>query len=212
MKVDNEHQQIRNCLDYFRYILNGFVGELEESDNCPANFWIAGGSIRDRLSIGYVKNDIDFFFPNAIALAKFLDRVKSYMKPEGVQELYANENVTRFRFGKYKVDLVKRFFRGPEETIAEFDFTVCCCATDFQNLYVHPEFFYDLASRRLVINKLPYPLSTLQRLQRYVKKGYTICNGGLLDIAIAISRFELNSEQNHFAFYPDGRLRFVKID
>ena len=42
----------------------------------------------------------------------------------------------------------------------------------------------DLAKRSLVINSLPYPLSTVQRMQKYIKKGYTICNGGLLEIAL----------------------------
>jgi hypothetical protein len=195
-------QQIQECIDYFKYIC------LNDID---ATCWVAGGALRNYFSQGHAKgSDVDVFFPNV----EQFDKAKADLLLKGSKKTFENERITNFVHKGHKVQLVStKYFRNPAETIANFDFTVCCCAVDKQNVYPHDTFFMDLAKKRLVINALPYPLSTMQRLQRYVQNGFTICNQGILTLAKAIKELDFEKpEDNQIEFYPDNRPRFVRWD
>lgn len=208
-------EHIKACIRYFKKIFfdNLAIPDEKNEDGSPrlldVNCWIAGGALRDYFSIGYPQSDIDVFFPDETQYSL----LKSFLEEQGYEVQYENDKVCVFFINKHKFDLVKVFFNDPRATIAEFDFTVCCCAVDKNDVYMHADFFPDLARRRLIINKLPFPLSTLQRLQKYIKKGYSICNGGLLDLSKGIAGLDLTRpEVNTFEFYADGSPRFVRFD
>lgn len=196
-------EQHKLCIEYFNYLI--FDKLIINNLNC----WIAGGAVRDYYSLGYITSDIDIYFPNQDEFNKAFYQF-DYLK---ARLIYENEKIAIWLYNNKKFELIKIYFSTPEETINAFDFTVCCCAVSFNNVYFHETFFIDLSKRRLVINKLPYPISTLQRLQKYIKKGYTICNGGILEIAKAINKIDLDDlKQNHIEFYPDGKPKFIRID
>ena len=70
-----------------------------------------------------------------------------------------------------------------------------------------------MAKKALIINKLPYPLATLKRLQKYINKGFSICDGGLLEIAKKINEMDFGDPlQNSFEFYGDGKTKIIKFD
>ena len=50
-------------------------------------------------------------------------------------------------------------------------------AVDVNQVYHGPTSFIDLAKRQLMINKITYPKSTLNRAFKYYPKGFRICNG-----------------------------------
>lgn len=190
------------CVQYFRYIL------LEEFKEI--NCFIAGGAIRDYFSLGYINSDIDVFFSNEIDFQKALDVFKSL----GIKSIYENDNFIEFIHNNKRIQLIKKhWLQNPQESIENFDFTVCSVAVDYNKVYYHETFFMDLAKKRLVINKLHFPISTLQRLQKYIIKGYRICNGGLLEIVKEIQKLDLtNSKSNNIEFYSDGSPRFLRYD
>lgn len=207
MRKDNMYQQLEACVRYFNnLILNDLSSSIETTD-C----WIAGGAVRDWFSIGYCSSDIDIFFPDErnmlLASKNLTDRLS--LKPT-----FENDKIVNFIFKKHKIQLIKaHYFKTPADTIRAFDFTVCAASVNRVTVNFHETFFIDLAKKRLVIIGLPYPLSTLQRLQKYIKRGYTICNGGLLEIAKAIQKLDLSKpDQNIFEFYPDGKVKFIRID
>ena len=86
----------------------------------------------------------------------------------------------------------KMFYRGmkydliylkptPEECFEDFDYTVCCAAIDKdQKFYSHPDFFDHLEKRELhYLGKsqskgASHPINKARRLQKYIKKGYSI--------------------------------------
>lgn len=167
-------EQLDNCVKYFEHI---FFKEIPQEIIC----WVAGGAVRDYFSVGYVTSDIDIYFPNQ----KEFDKLREHLLKFATLT-FENDKVINFDWIGKKIQLIKIFFNSVTETIAEFDFTVCCAGVDRTNVYHHETFFVDLARRRLVINKLPYPLSTLRRLQKYILKGYKICNGGIVQLGTAI--------------------------
>lgn len=188
------------CIARFKPILEAF-----------APGFIAGGAVRDYFSQSKEETDIDVFFANGVDMRDCLERLKSQ---EGVKKIYDNDLLAGFLFSGLHVQVIKtHFFALPVDAIAAFDFTVCCAAVSLDNVFVHEFFFDDLAGRRLAINALPFPLSTLERMQRYIKKGYIACNGTLLTLAKAIATVDFSDPQgNTLAFYPDGSPRFVRFD
>ena len=199
MQVVNSPHQIEQGIYFFRKLI---------LDKLPDQCWIAGGAIRDYFAQGFITGDIDLFTTDE----EIFNVIITFFQKEGTSFIDTNNSI-KFRYKKYTFDVVKRHFPSPIKAIDTFDFTICCAAIDKLYLYHHPTFFIDLAKRRLVIHRLPYPLSTLQRLQKYVKKGYWICNRGLLELARAIAEINFDDPmQNHISFYPDGQPKFVCID
>lgn len=196
MRIETRDQ----CLRYFDAIVLKHIPEG----------WVAGGAVRDWVMHGYAKSDIDLFFKSP-ADAK---NASEAIRLKGGKLAFKNNNKQRWLLHGKPIDIVlNHFFGGPGETIEQFDFTVCCAAVDRTQMYTHAHFFEDVVRRRLVLNSLPFPLSTLERMQRYINKGFRICNGGLLDIVTAIQALDMKDKaQNSLEFYPDGTPRFAKFD
>lgn len=200
-----KNERLCQCLDYFNYLVLNDL--FKQSFDC----WIAGGSLRDFLSGHRKFKDIDVFFPDKENLAK---AIVYFENLEGSEKTFDNENVVHFKYKRVKIELVKRVhFKNLQETLETFDFTVAMCGIDRDGLMYGDSFFIDLAAKKLVINNITMPLSTLQRVQKYIWKGFSICNGGLLEISKAIQTIDLNNPgENTFEFYPDGRAKFMRFD
>lgn len=200
--------QLANCVSYFNHHIFKHLPE-------DLNVWIAGGAVRDYFSTGKMtESDIDFFAPDRVTMAKLTRALrktfhfKHYLITKNVIKGYGTINGKR-----QDIDIVKIPCETMESTIDRFDFTVCCFAVNRKTVLFHPSAPFDLMAKRIVINSLPFPLSTLQRLQKFSKRGYWICNGGMLEIAKAMSKIDFeNPNDNNIEFYPDGSPRIVRID
>lgn len=178
-----EHQ-FQKCIDYFARII---LSELN-SKNC--NCWVAGGCVRDFFTTGYIGSDVDIFFPNQ---AEFDKASNCFITTEIngtpiARVLTENNRVLKIQQGKFKFDLVKKFFASPTETIENFDFTVCCGACSLADVFLNERFFQDNARKALVIHSLPFPFSTLARLQKYAMKGYHMCPENMQKLIIGINK------------------------
>lgn len=111
---------------------------------------------------------------------------KKYFEDHEADIKFESDNAFNIRYNGRDFDLIKHFFEDPQDSINSFDFTVACVAVDNQKVHYHDTFFIDLAKRALVINELPYPMSSLSRTQKYIKKGFTICQGGLYQLSRAV--------------------------
>lgn len=158
------HPSERMCAEFFEKIFKPLI-------DSEVTFWVAGGAIRSWFQTRTVTSDIDVWFPsesewtNAKAVA---DKVWKLTK-----ETTASAN---YSAGKHWIQLVrKHYFKDPESTISEFDFTVACAATDCRDCFFHDHFFIDLCMKRLAFNKIPYPLSTWRRCQKYMARGFVLC-------------------------------------
>lgn len=196
------HPQIQRCVNYFKYKVFRYTGDVY----C----WVAGGALRGFFEDGYVKSDIDLWFRNEDDL---VGATKSIQKNTDAEKVYESDRVLRLTSSKTKFDLVKRYYNSMEECISQFDFTVCCCAVDHEDVKHHEDYFIDMATKRLIINNIIMPLSTLRRVQKYTRRGYRICDGGLLTISKSLAEIDYEDpEENFFEFYPDGEARILSID
>lgn len=182
-------------------------------EHCPIPTWVAGGSLSSQLC-GRPVNDFDIFSNDPIAVC---DWVRSrYGAGDSTVRLFENDQVLNMHINNRKIQIIKNHsFASPQETCDAFDFTACCAAYDGEQLFVHDRFFLDNAQKRLVVNKLPFPLSTLSRSYKYVSYGYSLCPVGLNRIVKSIVELQIdfnNPQENQILFYPSGALKFTGID
>jgi hypothetical protein len=172
-------------------------------------FWFAGGALSD-LARGTMFKDIDVFTPNpALVLERLAEcDIKPYYQIEG--------HVANFVIKGHTVQLVLGYSpSSPDAIIDLFDFTAVCGVYTPDGFTCHPRFWQDNATKRLVINNLPKPLSTLERITKYCRKGFRCCPIGLSRVARTINEMTIdwdNPKENEMQFYPDGTPRFMGID
>lgn len=164
--------QFNNAINFYKKLI---LDELkEQSIEC----FIAGGCLRDYFHGKNTTNDIDIFFKNK----EEYDKAFKYLTKEG-KILFQNHNGTKISYNNIKLDIVcSKFFETPQDAIDNFDFTVCAIALDSEKVYHHETTFIDLAKKQLMINKITFPKSTMQRVTKYSRKGFYICNGELSKI------------------------------
>jgi hypothetical protein len=149
------------------YFNNLILGELRRNG---IESWIAGGVLRDYFTNKPLKSDCDVFFPN---IAEF-NKAKSYLTSKGAKIIWESENGMKVTYKGNTFDLVKVFAPNPLATIGRFDFTISMLATDGKELYYGNNTLKDLQDRKLVINAIVNPLSTLKRVLKHYKKGFTM--------------------------------------
>lgn len=157
-----------------------------------------GGCFKNIFNGDKIK-DVDVFFGS---LEDFLAAVDHFERDDGYCLYYENANVTAFKEieSGVVVELCRKIFGSPEQILNQFDFTVTKFAYYNKEVedddgghiekYVlmHEDFFQHLYLKRLVIDdKVLYPMSTLERMFRYVRYGFSPCKNTKVRIAEGIN-------------------------
>lgn len=183
--------------------------------------FICGGCFKNILNNEKVK-DLDIFFRNSHdwedAVQYFDERSVGYgfkydqLTEEDAEYIfhYENEKVKAYKNLKtgMRIELCRAIFGEPKEIIDNFDFTITKFAyykeevrnEDDEDSYIETkiiccdDFFEHLHLKRLVIDdKIPYPMSTFERMLRYAKYGYFPCKETKIKLLKAIN--DLPEEQ-----------------
>jgi len=158
--------------------------------------WLAGGSVRRLISRLPQESDFDFFFRDQAQFDAFCEAIKG---KGAKQQNESDFNVTfrlpaaeakpvdedSFEGGgpELKVQAIRvAFFETLDAVIDSFDFSICQCGFDGTDLLFGQWALFDIANKRLVPGKLSYGTSSLRRLIKYARQGFTICGGGLADM------------------------------
>jgi hypothetical protein len=172
------------------------------------NAIIAGGVFSSILADRKIK-DIDIFTGSP-------DDLISFLGSKGIKQTFQNDWVANFKYKKFIIQIIKKHtFTTVRQCIDEFDFTIVCAAYDGKEFVTHERFFMDNSQKRIVVNKLPKPLSSFKRLAKYCSRGYSACPVGLAAIAKSINGLQIdwsNPSQNEIEFYPDGTPSFRGLD
>ena len=155
--------------------------------------WVAGGSVRRLISRLPQDSDFDFFFRDQ---AQF-DAFAGDMKKRGAS--ISNENDFNITFTlpavkakpiddgvfspagpELKVQAIRMAFHDSLSAVLDsFDFSLCQCGYDGSNLLFGDWALFDIASKRLVPGRIRYGTSSLRRIIKYTRQGFSICSGGL---------------------------------
>lgn len=126
--------------------------------------------MRDYFSDTPHTSDCDIFFPS---LSEF-DKAKIYLLSKGAKVNWESENSIKVTYNGKQFDLVKLVSPTPMETVNRFDFTISMFATDGNDVYYGNNSVKDLQNKKLVVNYITKPLSTLKRVLKHYKKGYSM--------------------------------------
>lgn len=207
-----------SCLDRFIDGHNGFV---------------VGGCFKDIFSNKNPKDiDIFFESQTDYDYAvKYFDDRKENSKNPLYKFCYKNANCKAYEHleTKIKIELCKTVFGSPEKILGDFDFTVCKFAyykakddkkgeksfilSNTQlaqsifpkhKILCDDKFFEHLSLHKLITDdKILYPMSTLDRIVRYVKYGYEPCEETKIKIAKAIHKLSEKEIEESENFYDD---------
>ena len=145
-------------------------------------------------------SDVDIF-------CRSLEQYDMLVKNIGLKPIVENEhNITYLlpvnKEKSIKLQIVKiGTYNSVLELISFFDFTLCQLAYDGEMLYSGEFTLFDLMRKRIVINKITYPVASLRRLIKYTNQGFYACNGCLTQF------LELNA--NHPESIQNNRLEYI---
>lgn len=180
---------------------------FNDEENRPY-YWVAGGAILSALTNEPI-NDYDIFSNDSAKVIQYFDS-KQYKKT------FENDRIVNYIIDNKKVQIITAYqFLDMKSCIDNFDFTIICAAYDGKKLEIHNNFYLDVAQKRLVINKLNFPLSSMQRAFKYTRRGYFLCPVGMSTLLKEIVNSNIdweNPKDNTVEFYPDGTRKFVGYD
>jgi hypothetical protein len=203
----------KNMMDYCELPKEQLITKLPDftfvnDDNLKINVVIAGGCIRDSL-FGQEFNDIDIFGLTKDDLDLFIKM--NLTKGHGYKLVYFNDNLRTYRKGKIKVQIIYREYEKLTDVIDSFDFTVCQFMYDGDKIICNPSSMMDVYHKRIVINHINplFVLDTFRRTQKYIKKGYSICNGGVIAILDKCREITQEEYDMNVEFYPNTEERRI---
>lgn len=149
----------------------------------PTGPWIAGGAIRRTLIQEPLASDIDYFFRDEAQASAF----GADMELRGAKIISSREQVTTYgiTIDERKVivqAITLGYYPTLEDVLDSFDFTITQFGYDGTDLVCGQFSLWDLARKRLALHKLTFGVSTVRRLIKYTKQGFTACGGVLASI------------------------------
>lgn len=149
-------------------------------NNFQDGYWIAGGAIRS-LFDGTELDDIDLFFNDLDVATKMFNRfdcIQPYDYVDTLHEFYSKDD-THWKDIYYQI-ISSPQFTGVDKLLEYFDWTICQAAwcPKTYDFHVTREFLMDTGGKRLVpTGTLRNAVKSWERADKYIKKGYTLCNG-----------------------------------
>jgi len=176
---DDLHPKIQGAFEWFKEDVLPFF-----HNDCQDKIMLAGGALRSLFTDTSIRdydvyadiNTIEKLSDNhyAVLASKHggWTRISNTARSYTYKRMFFNP--LEQKIDHSLVNFIKTPYVTPQSVIETFDFTVCMCAITKDQITYHPDYFVDLATRVLRVNSLEDPLSTLWRVQKYNKLGYTM--------------------------------------
>lgn len=161
---------------------------------------IAGGAIRAVFANEKI-SDYDIYFSSRKDLNEFKEVMKKKIEDKEFKKVFVTETATTYKYlydrPKVIIQLITldHLFKSANEIIKEFDFTVCMGAYDITNddFVLHENFLEHLSRKELHYNiNCKYPIGAINRVKKYMNKGYNISGIEIVKIALAINNLKMN--------------------
>lgn len=178
-----------------------FVKKFEVFELCSEKVFIAGGVFRHMVDPLDEVKDIDMFFSSIMDATGAMEWLEDndYKK---VFECPLGELYTYSKEGQPKIQLITKFYYSDVDTlISTFDFTACCAGFDGRRFVCNKRFYSDVRNKRIHFNAITYPVATLNRLTKYVRKGYYLPPSQNLHFIETLNSMELN--EDNMVYYID---------
>jgi hypothetical protein len=154
--------------------------------------FISGGCIPSMIIDEFV-NDFDFYFLNKENAEKTKQYFIDAKKTDKFHVNLITENSINL---SDKIQLVTKFTGTPEEVTNKFDWQHIKSYYKYPDILEIPNETYRLLiEKELIYTRSDYPLSSLMRLKKYIKKGWTVSNTTIIQIALEFHEAMIKSEK-----------------
>lgn len=94
-----------------------------------------------------------------------------------------------------KIQLVIRFYGNPSEILENYDYAHSMCYYEYSedNLVLHPEALEAILSKTLIYKGSLYPIASIFRTRKFIKRGWRITAGQMLKIIWQIKAIDLDN-------------------
>lgn len=186
-----------------KYILEKLISKANlETLLRGVNYFIAGGACTSVFS-GSQVNDLDIYFFTEEDCGKAQDQLVIE------SSIFRTENAWSFKNNGVKVQYICKVVGSETEILKNFDFTVNECAYNpkVKDFVMNEDYFlYDLCSKRLRYNiNGKYPVASLWRVNKYIKKGFSLPAIESIKLALRINNL-------HITTYKDLKEQLEGID
>src|SRR4030043_315196 len=177
------------------WLLDRKIKEAELNTNIK--FFIAGGALTSVFSNKAI-NDLDIFFYRPEHFECMIKDVENKgWKPAFNTVNAMSYNIVPIGIDKpIRIQFIRTYFGLPSEVIGMFDFTICMAAYDPQKkeITLGEDFLYHLSQKTLSFNiKTEYPISSLWRVRKYLKRDFTLPAIECIKIALAINDLQIET-------------------
>jgi len=167
-----------------------------EGVHVPNGTFLAGGAVLSLMTNKPV-NDLDLYFASREAVAEFIEE-NSGVYLHSVTDKSISLSLSTTKYGTKEFQLIYfDSYSNADEIFSDFDYTCCMCAYSFDDkqFYFHNDFWEHLAAKKLVFSpETKFPIISMLRVEKYQQKGFSISNGELRKIALAISKLNLEDK------------------
>ncbi len=151
--------------------------------------WLVGGAVRRFIAEHEQDSDFDVAFSSELQLSALRAKLGAAGFGTSRETDFHIEMVGKVDGEETTVQLLRHAYTPTAEAAIDgFDFTICMFAYDGTDVVCGPLSLWDLARKRLVLHRLTFGASTIRRLTKYARQGYTFCQGSIVSILEAIAK------------------------
>lgn len=203
--------------EQIKKLLKGVMNKLVESikdnevrEHIVKYSFITGGCIPSMIVDEYV-NDYDIYLTNSLSANVVLNYYKQFHKPIfndkqnniHINDIFVYDDKTLFHPKLItensinlsdKVQIVIKYYGEPKDLVDKFDWKHIKSYYVYSDntLNIHPDTYRLIVEKELVYTGSDYPLSSLLRTRKFIKKGWTISTATMVHIALDIvSKFSM---------------------
>lgn len=171
-------------------VIKNFLESVKDSairDIIKNNSYVTGGCIPSMLSKDFV-NDFDIYFyttEQANAVKDYFGSSHTNNKDEKFHVNLITDNSVNL---SDKIQLIIKFVGDPIFVTEKFDWQHIKSWYDCkeEKLHLTPDVYQLVVEKELIYTGSEYPLSSLLRLRKYIKKGWSVSNATILHIALEV--------------------------
>jgi hypothetical protein len=171
-------------------VMNNFLESIPDNyikDIIKEDTYITGGCIPSMLIDEFV-NDYDIYFytkEDAEKVKNYFENNHTKNKSDKFHVKLITENAINL---SDKIQLITKFWGDPSFVTDEFDWQhiKSWYSCKEEKLYLTSDVYQLVVEKELIYTGSDYPLSSLMRLKKYIKKGWNVSNTTMLHIALDI--------------------------
>jgi hypothetical protein len=185
-------------------LMNNFIESIKDKDVktiFKERSFITGGCIPSMI-IGEFVNDFDIYLmhkEDANKVRKYYTDIKFDKKDLSKEKVYLPKLITENSVNLTdKVQVILKFVGTPEEVTKHFDWQhIKSYFTIKDGLKLTEDVYRLVIEKELIYTGSNYPLSSLLRLRKYLKKGWTVSTKTMIHIILdTVAAMEQNKRKN----------------